>query len=74
MPAAEKNLPQTYNTLWERCPGVAGILAFPGDVVDAPLLKQAGPQLVAVSVVGERCVCMRLRVCARGQKQQGRDI
>ena len=46
---------QTYATLWERVPGASGLLTFPEDVVDGPLLKQAGPQLVAVSVCGERC-------------------
>lgn len=40
--------------LWERVSGAHGLLAFAGDVIDGPLLAEAGPSLVAVAVAGER--------------------
>jgi len=56
VPSAEAGSVQSYNNLWERVSGCHGILAFPGDVIDSQLLKEAGPSLVAVSVAGERHV------------------
>jgi hypothetical protein len=65
VPAQERLSAQSYNALHERISGAHGLLAFPGDTVDGELVKQAGPQFVAVSVAG-RCVtaCVRRCPCA----------
>ena len=42
VPSAEAGSVQSYNNLWERVAGCHGILAFPGDVIDSQLLKEAG--------------------------------
>jgi hypothetical protein len=55
VPPSETGAAQTYNQLWERVPGAHGLLAFPGDVLDAQLLAEAGPGLCAIAVAGERC-------------------
>ena len=57
VPSQERHVAQRYNELWERVSGAHGLLVFPGDTIDAQLLKHAGPQLIAVSVAGCRCVC-----------------
>jgi hypothetical protein len=59
--SVERGAAQDYNAVFERARGTVGLLAFPGDVIDAQLIKECGPGLHAVAVAGERCVCAALR-------------
>ncbi len=56
MLAVERGGAQDYNAIFERARGAVGVLAFPGDVLDAQILRECGPGLHAVALAGERCV------------------
>ena len=58
MPAEDRRDFPDYNAVYERARGAVGLLAFPGDVVDAQLIAECRT-LHAVAVAGERCALRR---------------